>query len=401
MKQKIFGGALLVSGTTIGAAMLALPVTTSFIGFFPSILLFLFSFALMLITAFFFLDVNLAFVKEVNLISMAGKTLGKGGQAVSWIVYLLLLYSLLAAYIAGSSPIFQEVLDFFFGASLPRNVGLFCLPFFFAGFVYLGFDAVDKINRFLMIGLIFSYLMLILFVPSHVEVANLTHMDLSLFGASLPVVFTSFGFHIIIPTLVNHIGHNRSLLVRSILWGSGATLIVYVIWQWLVLGVVPMHDLVNTWKQGGSGAIVLSQFLHNPWIALAAKFFAFFAIVTSFLGVSMSLADFLTDGLNIKKSWEGRLIAVALTFVPPIIFVFSYPRGFILALEYAGAFVAILLGVMPALMSLRLPNRSFKLQLLAYVVILVSLGVVVVDIMNQRGFFASYYQSYLTPGVGI
>ena len=50
---------------------------------------------------------------------------------------------------------------------------------------------------------------------------------------------------------------------------------------------------------------------------------------TSFLGVTLSLSDFLTDGFKIKKSWEGRLMACLLTFIPPLIFVLTYQRGFL------------------------------------------------------------------------
>ncbi|HPE84919.1 MAG TPA: aromatic amino acid transport family protein, partial [Chlamydiales bacterium] len=54
------GGIFLVSGTAIGAGMLALPVMTSVMGFIPSMVLFLVCWICMLITAFFFLDVNLS-----------------------------------------------------------------------------------------------------------------------------------------------------------------------------------------------------------------------------------------------------------------------------------------------------------------------------------------------------
>src|SRR3990167_3208262 len=97
-----FGGILLISGTTIGAGMLALPVMTAFVGFFPSILIFSVCWLFMLMSAYFFLDVNLTFKGEANFISMVQSTVGKWGKIFSWIVYLLLLYSLTAAYISAS-----------------------------------------------------------------------------------------------------------------------------------------------------------------------------------------------------------------------------------------------------------------------------------------------------------
>jgi tyrosine-specific transport protein len=69
------------------------------------------------------------------------------------------------------------------------------------------------------------------------------------------------------------------------------------------------------------------------------------------LGVSISLMDFLADGLHVKKTPLGRLGLSLLTFAPPLYFAISYPRIFFIALGYAGGFgVAILLGLLPALM---------------------------------------------------
>jgi tyrosine-specific transport protein len=75
------------------------------------------------------------------------------------------------------------------------------------------------------------------------------------------------------------------------------------------------------------------------------------AIVTSFIGVSFSLFEFLMDSFNITSNQKGRCLGLLLTFAPPLLFAFYYPNGFILALGYAGIFVAILLGILPALMA--------------------------------------------------
>jgi tyrosine-specific transport protein len=121
---------------------------------------------------------------------------------------------------------------------------------------------------------------------------------------------------------------------------------------------------------------------------ISARFFSFFAIVTSFLGVALGLADFLTDGFKIKKTWEGRLVACALTFIPPLIFVFTYQRGFYLALEHAGAFVAILLGILPCLMAWKLKSAPFYQSVMGKTLLLsimiFSLLVVIIDLLQFK-----------------
>lgn len=86
--SRVFGGILLVSGTTIGAGMLALPVCTGLAGFFPSLVLFILYWIFMTYTAFLFLEVNLWMGRSANIISMAKRTLGRWAQIASWIVYL-------------------------------------------------------------------------------------------------------------------------------------------------------------------------------------------------------------------------------------------------------------------------------------------------------------------------
>lgn len=398
--SRFLGAILLISGTTIGAGMLALPVVTSFGGFFSSVILFFVIWLLMLTSAFFFLDVNLAIRGEPNLISMAGKTLGGFGKGISWVFYLLLLYSLTAAYIAGSTPIFINLFHYLTGSTLPWWLAPFSLPVLFGGFVYLGTKGVDYINRFLMLGLIVTYFLLVIFIPEHIESHFLLHTDFPAILVAVSVIATSFGYHIIIPSLTTYLNHDKKLLRWAILIGSLIPFFVYLVWQVLVLGSVPLDVLAKAYQQGLAASEPLSAILHLKWLAVAAQGFSFFAIVTSFLGVALSLSDFLTDGLKIKKTWEGRLMACGLTFIPPLFFVFTYSRGFYIALQYAGAFVAILLIFLPAAMAWKLPHDSFyrshKAKYLLVFVIFLALVIVGIDILEQNGVLKPLILRYLS-----
>jgi tyrosine-specific transport protein len=386
------GAVLLVAGTTIGAAMLAVPVTTGFMGFFPSLLLFTICWIVMLFSGFFFADVNCHFKEETNLVTMAGKTLGTVGRWVCWTFYLMLLYALVAAYISGSAPMFVSIFNWV-GIPLSLRAAYFCLPVIFGIFFYFGIRGIDFINRILMAGLLISYFLIVFFVPSHIQVENLFHHDLKMGLIAVPVVLTSFGFHIIIPSLGTYMNHQSKKLKKAIFYGSLLTLFVYVFWQVLVLGVVPLKgpiSLTHSWLSGDAVA-PLAEYLHNPTIALGAYCFAFFAIITSFLGVALGLSDFLVDGFKIKKSWEGHFLAYSLTFIPPIFFVLKFQRGFITALEYAGIFVAVLLGIMPSLMVMKLKQIAFykttQGKIRIYAVLLASILMVIISLMNNIGLF--------------
>lgn len=389
------GGVLLIAGTTLGVGMLAFPTVTAFGGFFPSVILFVLIWLLMLASSFFFLDANLSIQGENNMISMAHKRLGMWGKVLSWVVYLLLLYSLTAAYIAGSAPLFAEAIRAFTGKQIPQWIPPFFLPLLFGGFIYAGTRGVDLVNRLLMIGLIVSYVLLVFFVPENVFLERLQHVDFPAIGFAIPVVITAFGYHIIIPSLTTYMKRDRKVLRKTILVGSIVPIFVYLLWQVLVLGAVPIEMLIQAFKTGQSATQPLSQILQAPFIRLSAQLFAFFAIVTSFIGVTLSLADFLTDGFKIKKTHTGRVIAILLTFIPPLFFVYTYPRGFYIALEYAGAFVAILLVFLPAAMVWNLKNyRTLGKRLFLALIILVSFAIVTMDLMQERGVLNPLISKY-------
>lgn len=353
-QNQLLGGVLLVAGTTIGAGMLALPIVTGIAGFIPSIALFIVYWLFMTFTAFLMLEVNLWMGEHANLITMARKTLGKGGAVCSWIVYLFLLYTLTTAYIAGSGPIFLDFFQALIGYPLPNWVGPIPLLTIFGYFVYKGTKSVDYINRILMIGLAMTYAIMTIFLLPHVNETLLDRMNWGSIWMAVSVVSTSFGFHIIIPTLTDYLKRDVEQLKRVIFIGSLIPLVVYCLWELLTLGVIPLQGeqgLVAGYAQGLDGATLLGSLLAASQLSLIARSFSIFAIVTSFLGVSISLSDFLADGLHIRKTPKGRLILYLLTFVPPLLFTLIDPRAFLHALEYAGAFgVVVLLGILPVLM---------------------------------------------------
>lgn len=398
-----FGAVLLIAGTTIGAGMLALPIGTAFCGFGPALIAFFAIWIIMLISAYFFLDVNLSLPGETNFITMCEKTLGLWGKIVCWITYLLLLYSLTAAYIAGSAGLFQEVIAWAFGWDIPLQGAYFCLPILFGGFVYLGTVGVDVINRILMMGLAVSYLFLVGSLPEHVSVERLTHVDFTPFLFGILLLLTSFGYHIIIPSLTTYMHHDRKHLRRAIFIGSIIPLIVYIFWETLTLGIIPIdgkHSFAMAWREGVPITQILSYFVTSRFVQMSVHFFSFFAIVTSFLGVSLSLSDFLTDGFKIKATWEGRLIAIALTFIPPLLFLFTTERGFIYALQHAGAFVAILLIFLPAAMAWTLKENRFYASVQGKVLlsgmIVLALFFFCLDFVKDAGILDTLIENYVS-----
>ena len=399
-QNKFIGSTLIVAGTTMGAGMLALPVTIGFTGFFPALVLFALCWFLMLLSAFCFLDVNLMFKEPVNLTSMTEKLLGPFAKGVCFIVYLMLLYALTAAYIAGSTSFFATFFEGVFHFKAPKLMLAFCLPVIFGVFIYLGTKGIDVINRLLMLGFLVALFLLVSLIPSAMEPARLLHIDLKPLPLALPLIVTSFGYHIVIPSLVNYVEHDRKLLKSAIITGSVLPLILYILWLALVIGAVPISgqvSLASAWLAGDQAISPLAQIINSPSVRVLGQFTVFFAITTSFLGVAMSLSDFIIDGFKIKATALGRFISMSLTFVPPLIFVFTFKRGFVLALEYGGALVAILLILFPALLAWKLPKTGGWGTPIRQGVLIILMVFAVIIVVTTVLVEAGPFQSSVTP----
>jgi tyrosine-specific transport protein len=186
---------------------------------------------------------------------------------------------------------------------------------------------------------------------SHVEPKLLLYRDWSAMTAVIPAALVSFGFHNLVPSLATYFNHDVRSLKWTLILGSAIPLVVYLVWEWLILGIVPLQDFAKALDQGEIATEALKTAVGASWVADVAQLFAFFAIVTSFLSVSLSFIDFLADGLKIKKTRRGKLVLICFVLFPPFVCAFLYPTIFLLALNTAGRFgPAILFGILPVLM---------------------------------------------------
>lgn len=344
------GGMLLIAGTSIGGGMLALPVLTSAGGFLPSLVIYFLCWLFMASTGLLFLEISLWMPEESNIITMAKRTLGRWAEIAAWGLYLFLFYCLVLAYIVGCGSLVTELL----GGHSPTWLGPVLFLLFFAPFVYGGAHLVGKLNFFLMAGLGISFLAFVIVGAGYVDSTLLMHVDWGKSLLALPICFTAFAYQGTIPTLIHYLNYDPKRCRIAIIAGSLIPLVAYIIWQWLILGIVPTFGpggLIEAVQKGQNAVQPLKNFIQKHNIYLIGQFFAFFALVTSFLGVSLGLVDFLADGLKIKKNNQGKLILMAMVLLPPFVLSLFYPHVFLLALDYAGGFgCALLLGLLPILM---------------------------------------------------
>lgn len=347
----LLGGILLVAGTTIGAGMLALPVVTAEGGFLPSLGIYALCWAFMSCTGLLLLEVCLRLAPDANLVSMAGAYLGRFGKVFAWVLYLFLFYCLSIAYVSGGGSLLLG----WIGLQLPASAGSLLFVALLAPFVYFGARAVDRINSLLMIGLVVSYLAFILLGAPYVSAKNLQVSNWPMSLKALPVIFTAFSYQGVIPSLATYMKRDAKRLRIAILAGTSLAFLIYVAWELLILGIVPLEGekgLSQAIREGVTAVEPLKAHLGTGIVYAVGQSFAFFAITTSFLGVTLGLMDFLADGLKMPKVGLRRLFLAFLTFAPPLAIALTYPSIFLKALGFAGGIgCALLLGFLPALLA--------------------------------------------------
>lgn len=357
LNSKLLGGILLIVGTSIGGGMFALPVATAASGLSLSIVFMVLCWLIMTAGAFLVLEVNLRLPAGSNMVSMAKSTFGLPGQVVAWVVYLLLLYSLLSAYISGGGDVFNGLLHHL-NINAPAWFTSILFTALFSGIIYSGIRAVDYINRGLMFGKLGVYILLVLTIMPHIHTPVLRMGPLSTISGSLMILITSFGFAGIVPSLREYFNDDIKALRRVILLGSFIPLGCYILWNIVIMGVLQRDGsqsvLISlaTSSHATSGLNeALNAVIQNEWIAGFFSFFTSICMITAFLGVSLGLFDFLADGLKMKKRGAQGKVTLLLTFLPPLTIVLIRPGIYLKALSYAGLCCVILLLLSPAMMA--------------------------------------------------
>lgn len=383
--NKTVGAVLLIAGCSIGTGMLGIPVVTGAAGFIPSVVLCCLAWAFMAATGLLLGKVTLSFpVPETNLISMTQESLGRCGKWSAGILFTFLFYAVMVAYTIAGGILIADFAFIFFGIDIPTIWTSTFLVFLLFLAISSGLRLVDSVNRYLMGGLALCYLLLVIFGGEHMQIERLVRRDWSASLIALPMLVISFGYHNLVPTLTHYLDKDARKLRKAILVGSALPLLVYIIWEAVIIGVIPFTETGEWMHAKGQGEIitqVLARACESDKVVGITRGFAFFAIATSFLPVAFSFLDFLRDGFHVGDTTKNRTLLGLVVLAPPLVIALTNPTIFLTALNYAGGCCALLLfAVLPALMAWKrkISNRAFLLTL-----IIISFAILIMTLWNE------------------
>jgi len=356
VKNRTLGSIFIVAGTTIGAGMLAMPLAAAGVGFGVTALLLFLLWAVMCYTALLLVEVYQHHPASTGLGTLALHYLGKPGQWLAGFSMLFLMYALTAAYISGAGELLASSLSQWLDMRITPATGVLAFTLVGGFIVSIGTHSVDMVNRLLFTAkTVFLVVMLAMMMP-HIHQVNLLTLPVEkgLALSALPVIFTSFGFHGSVPSVVSYMKGDVRKLKLVFITGSAIPLVAYLFWQLATLGAIPSDTFMGLLANhaGLNGLLqAVRDVVASPHVELAVHLFADLALATSFLGVSLGLFDYLADMFKCRRTVAGRAQSGLMTFVPPLAFALFYPQGFVMALGYAGVALAVLALLLPALLA--------------------------------------------------
>jgi tyrosine-specific transport protein len=344
----------LIAGTCIGGGMLAMPVQTAETGFFLSAMALLASWFFMTFTGLLLVEATLWVKNETHFASLSRILLGNGAKVIALSVYLFMNYASLVAYIAGGSALINS---WFAANGLIISYEMACVLFTscFGLIVFLGAHFIGKLNFIFVIGLCVCYLGLVSIGIGNIQQDYLTFRSAwkACFG-TFSMILATFSYQMVVPSVCSYMNYDREKLKKAVIVGTTIPLIVYVLWIFVIHGAVPLdgeNSLREAFANGSSATVPLRAHLQHWSLVLMADVFAFFAVATSYLGLSLALFHFLSDCFRELKLEIGRNLIIFLTIIPALILAVLFPRALLQSLDISGGFGdTILSGLIPIAM---------------------------------------------------
>ncbi|MDP3371655.1 MAG: aromatic amino acid transport family protein [Candidatus Paracaedibacteraceae bacterium] len=380
MNQRILGAIFLIGGTTIGAGMLALPMTSSNFGFYKSIGLLVGMWLYMLIAAIIMVEISHG--KGQSIAALSEKHLGKPAKLVAASSMLVLFWSLLWCYISGGSSILHQEL----GGAIPVPALIIGFTVFLGVFVTMCTSAVDYANRFVLFFKVAIFAVIVAGILPFVQTDNLAKVSTNThfsFYYAIPIYFTSFAFHGSIPSLISYLDGNKKSIYKSLIIGSLLPLAGFTLWQLITLGTLG-GTLTGT-EDVGVFISRLTEKSGNIYLSFLTNAFALTGMASSFLGVALGLFDYISEWFGKKSDLKTRINITTLTFGLPLILALIYPKGFIAALGCAAVALSLLAIVLPCLVAFKEKNSSsfFLNKGLIAIMLLGGLAIIAIEVITK------------------
>lgn len=366
--MKLFGSALILSGTALGAGMLGIPMALAQFGFTVSLVLMLVIFIGTTYGALLLAEACTKTPQNGGMNSVAQLSLGTSGKYFINFFFYMLLICILVAYILGIGDLFHNLLSGM-GFNVSQPVCYTVFSFLMAVVIIAGKSYIDGLNRVLFILMIAMLLTVVATLFTHIQfdyLAQTPDFQWQNVVKHSTTIFTSFASMVVIPSLVMYNKEATPKQIRNmVLLGSVIPLICYLTWLFAIIGNLGTEEI----SQFDNISQLIAAFGGSSGaLKTIISIFSALALITSFLGVSMALFDQNKDAIMgiVKRTQleEGKVTAIlvfALTFILPLLVTSLFSNKFLNMLEYAGITLVFLAIWGPLAMVINVRKPSYKM----------------------------------------
>lgn len=387
---KIFTNSLFVTGMTIGAGILALPIKTGMAGLIPSILTVFVVWLFMLATATVFIY-KFTHPKERSrdYPTLFQTEIGPKGKWVSVLGYLVNYYGILVAYLTGSAAILGTLAP----GCLPDRAWMLMVFVVLTGLALMGADRAKNANAVIMIAMVGSFLALLFLAGKHIDVTRYAYRDWSVVTSIIPIMIVAFSFHNVIPVVCRNLNGDQNAAFKAVLLGSSIATGMNLLWITVVMGALPLSGpgnatILSALQNDYPATIPLALALNSRIITGAGMFFALAAIATSYIPTGVALTGFMRGLLALRYKEPAGYAILLLSFGPPFLVAMVYPGLFLKAIDVAGGFgIVVVFGILPGIIMVKMAkDRGSLFRTAAFIVMIFFTMLLACETAQEAGF---------------
>lgn len=327
-----FESVAMMMGAIIGAGVLGIPYVIAQAGVMIGVVYIIILGVVVTYVHLMIGEVTLRTRKKLHLPGLARKYLGPAGGWLMTIVFMFFSYMAILAYIVASGDVLSSIFPIL--TSFAWSMIFFAM---FAVVVYIGLNGVKIAQLFLAMILLLMLLVIVLAGLPHIETDNLLTLQFANVFLPFGVIMFALGGASAVPEMENLLPHAGRKIERTLIIGTSATMLLYLLFTVVVVGVSGL-DTTEVATIGLGNAI-------GPYMIMLGSLFAILAMGTSFMSIGLALRR--------VYEWEMKLpkiIAWGLALGVPLGLYLLGLRDFIKTLALAGAIGGGIEGILFVLM---------------------------------------------------
>lgn len=364
MNSKVIGSGLLIAGTCIGAVTIVLPLSLMPLGSIGLLCMLVATACIVYMSGMVIFEIARSFPFGLDLSQMVSKTLGPWSGRLVEVLFYVLLYCLMSAYMTGGSALIAE-------QGTTHIIGIVIWAFIGQLLLMIGIRAQDFVNRLFVGVLLLCYCVFIVSSLQHINISNMVSVPHVQTISSVAILATAFGFHVIIPSVRDYMGDDSKAHKQSLIIGLAIPFLLYLIWCFALYGLLPFNGAfgLKALSNSKNSFLHITEFLYrlqpSKLIPLSVSGFMLTSILSSYIGIALSLFHALGAyidkmGIKVNDGWRSLIV-----LVPPAIFAILKPGGFMLALQYAAVIIAIISFIIPSIMLYKIKSGNLTLKVKA------------------------------------